>query len=41
MTVSIGLMTVIPPFWQLFVKGAILVLVVTLNWMLVRDKTIT
>jgi ribose transport system permease protein len=40
MTVSIGLMTVIPPFWQLFVKGAVLVLAVTLNRMLVRDKTI-
>lgn len=41
MTVSIGLMTVIPPFWQLFVKGAVSVSAVTLNRMLVRDKTMT
>ncbi len=41
MTVSIGLVTVIPPFWQLFVKGAVSVSAVTLNRMLVRDKTMT
>lgn len=39
MCVSIGLMTVIPPYWQMFIKGTVLVLAVTLNSLLVREKT--
>jgi ribose/xylose/arabinose/galactoside ABC-type transport system permease subunit len=38
MCLTTGLMTVIPPFWQLFLKGAVLVLAVTLNRLLVREK---
>lgn len=38
MCITTGLMTVIPPFWQLFIKGAVLVLAVTLNRLLVREK---
>jgi ribose/xylose/arabinose/galactoside ABC-type transport system permease subunit len=38
MCITTGLMTVIPPFWQLFIKGAVLVLAVTLNRLLVRGK---
>jgi ribose/xylose/arabinose/galactoside ABC-type transport system permease subunit len=38
MCITTGLMTVIPPFWQLFIKGSVLVLAVTLNRLLVREK---
>jgi len=38
MCITTGLMTVIPPFWQMFIKGAVLVLAVTLNRLLVREK---
>lgn len=38
MCISIGLMTAIPPYWQMFIKGTVLVLAVTLNSLLVREK---
>jgi ribose/xylose/arabinose/galactoside ABC-type transport system permease subunit len=38
MCITTGLMTVIPPFWQMFIKGTVLVLAVTLNSLLVREK---
>ena len=37
--VTIGLMTVIPAYWQYMAKGAVLVAAVTLNHLLVREKT--
>jgi ribose/xylose/arabinose/galactoside ABC-type transport system permease subunit len=39
MCINTGLMTVLPPFWQMFIKGAVLVLAVTLSHLLVREKT--
>ena len=36
--VTIGLMTVIPSYWQNMAKGAVLVAAVTLNHLLVREK---
>jgi len=36
--VTIGLMTVIPAYWQYLAKGAVLVAAVTLNHLLVREK---
>ncbi len=38
MTINTGLMTVIPPYWQLFVKGTVLVLAVALSHFLTREK---
>ncbi len=38
MCVTTGLMTVIPPFWQLVAKGSVLVLAVALNTTLVRER---
>lgn len=40
MSITVGLMTVIPPYWQMFAKGSVLVLAVTLNSLLVREKTL-
>jgi ribose transport system permease protein len=39
MCVTVGLMTVIPAFWQTLAKGGVLVLAVVLNHVLVRDGT--
>jgi ribose/xylose/arabinose/galactoside ABC-type transport system permease subunit len=36
--VTIGLMTVIPAYWQVVAKGTVLVAAVTLNHLLVREK---
>ncbi len=36
--VTIGLMTVIPPFWQNVAKGSVLMIAVVLNHLLVREK---
>jgi ribose transport system permease protein len=36
--VTIGLMTVIPAYWQTVAKGSVLVGAVTLNHLLVREK---
>jgi ribose/xylose/arabinose/galactoside ABC-type transport system permease subunit len=38
MCVTIGLMTVIPPYWQTVATGSVLLIAVVLNHMLVRDK---
>jgi ribose/xylose/arabinose/galactoside ABC-type transport system permease subunit len=38
MCVTIGLMTVIPAYWQNFAKGAVLLFAVVLNHMLVRQR---
>ncbi len=40
MCVTTGLMTVIPPYWQLVAKGSVLVLAVTLNHILVQEKAV-
>jgi ribose/xylose/arabinose/galactoside ABC-type transport system permease subunit len=40
MCITTGLMTVIPPYWQMFTKGTVLVLAVTLNSLLVREKVL-
>ena len=37
MCVTTGLMTVIPPFWQVFAKGSVLISAVVLNHLLVRE----
>ena len=39
MCITVGLMTVIPPYLLMFIKGSVLVLAVTLNLLLVREKT--
>jgi len=39
--VTIGLMTVIPAYWQYMAKGGVLVAAVTLNHLLVREKAKT
>ena len=39
MCINTGLMTALPPYWQMFIKGAVLVLAVTLSHLLVREKT--
>jgi hypothetical protein len=36
--VTIGLMTVIPAYWQIVAKGSVLVVAVVLNHLLVREK---
>jgi ribose/xylose/arabinose/galactoside ABC-type transport system permease subunit len=36
--VTVGLMTVIPAYWQTFAKGAVLIFAVVLNHLLVRQK---
>jgi len=36
--VTVGLMTVIPAFWQTVAKGAVLIVAVVLNHLLVREK---
>lgn len=36
--VTIGLMTVIPAYWQVFAKGSVLIAAVVLNHLLVREK---
>ena len=38
MCVTTGLMTVVPPYWQLVAKGSVLVLAVALNTTLVRER---
>jgi ribose/xylose/arabinose/galactoside ABC-type transport system permease subunit len=38
MCVTIGLMTVIPAYWQLVAKGSVLLIAVVLNHLLVREK---
>jgi len=40
MCITSGLMTVLPSYWQSFIKGAILVFAVTLSTLLVREKAI-
>lgn len=40
MCINIGLMTVIPPYWQLFIKGAVLVLAVALINYLAKEKSL-
>lgn len=40
MCINTGLMTAIPPYWQLFIKGAVLVFAVALSNFLVREKSI-
>jgi len=37
MCVTIGLMTVVPPYWQMVAKGGVLIFAVTINHMLARD----
>ncbi len=39
MCINTGLMTVMSPYWQLFIKGAVLVLAVALSNLLVREKS--
>ncbi len=36
--VTIGLMTVIPPYWQNIAKGGVLIVAVVLNYLLVRER---
>jgi ribose transport system permease protein len=36
--VTIGLMTVIPAYWQYVAKGSVLITAVVLNHLLVQDK---
>lgn len=38
MCVTIGLMTIVQPYWQMVAKGSVLVFAVALNHMLVREK---
>lgn len=38
MCVTTGLMTVVPPYWQMVAKGSVLVFAVVLNHLLVREK---
>ncbi len=38
MCVTIGLMTVIPAYWQTVAKGTVLLAAVVLNHLLVREK---
>jgi len=40
MCINTGLMTAMPPYWQLFIKGAVLVLAVALSHFLVREKSV-
>jgi len=40
MCLTSGLMTVLQPYWQLFLKGTVLVLAVTLNSLLVKEKAV-
>ncbi len=40
MCINTGLMTVMPPYWQVFIKGAVLVFAVALSRFLVREKSI-
>ncbi len=37
MCVTTGLMTVVPPFWQMMAKGSVLIFAVVLNHLLVRE----
>ncbi len=39
MCINTGLMTAIPPYWQLFIKGAVLVLAVALSNFLAKEKS--
>jgi ribose/xylose/arabinose/galactoside ABC-type transport system permease subunit len=38
MCVTVGLMTVIPAYWQTWAKGSVLIAAVVLNHLLVRGK---
>jgi ribose/xylose/arabinose/galactoside ABC-type transport system permease subunit len=38
MCVTIGLMTVIPAYWQTLAMGSVLLIAVTLNHLLVRES---
>jgi ribose/xylose/arabinose/galactoside ABC-type transport system permease subunit len=38
MSVTTGLLTVIPAFWQLVAKGSVLIFAVTLNYILLKEK---
>jgi len=40
MVITSGLMTVMPSYWQFFIKGTVLVAAVTLNTLLVKEKAI-
>ncbi len=35
--VTVGLMTVVPPFWQMVARGSVLIFAVTLNYLLAKD----
>ena len=37
MCVTIGLMTIVPPFWQMVARGTVLIFAVTINHLLVKD----
>jgi ribose/xylose/arabinose/galactoside ABC-type transport system permease subunit len=37
MCVTVGLMTIVPPYWQMVARGAVLIFAVTINHMLARD----
>jgi ribose transport system permease protein len=37
--VTVGLMTVIPAYWQTFAMGSVLIIAVALNHLLVRERT--
>jgi len=36
--ITTGLLTVVPAFWQVFIKGGVLILAVVMNHLLVREK---
>lgn len=38
MCITTGLMTVVPPYWQVVAKGSVLIFAVALNHLLVREK---
>jgi ribose transport system permease protein len=37
MCVTVGLMTIVPPYWQMVARGVVLIFAVTINHMLARD----
>jgi ribose/xylose/arabinose/galactoside ABC-type transport system permease subunit len=36
--VTVGMLTIIPTYWQTLVMGSVLIIAVTLNHLLVREK---
>ena len=38
MCITTGLMTVVPPFWQMMAKGSVLIFAVALNHQLIKER---